>query len=223
MDVLIPIITGFTLGCVHAFDVDHIVAVTAFASKHPSPGGAAKFGMLWGIGHTVTLVSLGLLSLGLKLVIPPLVESVAELVIGILLVAIGVWVLKDVLRHKHIHIHKHVHDGIEHVHFHSHQHGAEHAHKHSMFFIGAAHGFAGTASVMVLVPIAITQSLLTAGLYLLLFGIGTIAAMGIFAYLLGKLSSTTHAERILPVFQGVAGLASIVVGSVWIGHQVFWP
>lgn len=219
MDFMVPVIAGFILGCLHAFDVDHVVAVTAFTSKHPHQRKAAVFGLLWGLGHTASLMVFGLVTLALKVVIPPLVESLAELAVGVILVGIGIWVLKDVLMEKRIHIHRHNHDGTEHAHFHSHKHGEHHSHKHSMFLIGATHGLAGTASVMVLIPITLTQSLLVAGLYLLLFGIGTITAMMLFASLLGRMSATNLVQRGLPVFQGIAGLISIGIGSLWISYQ----
>lgn len=221
MDLLLPVIAGFVLGCLHAFDVDHVVAVTALTSKHPQHRKAAAFGFLWGVGHTVALMVFGLITLALKIVIPPLVESLAELSVGLMLVGVGVWVLKDVITKKRIHIHTHSHDGIEHAHFHSHEQTHEHTHKHSMFLIGATHGLAGTASVMVLIPITLTQSLVVAGLYLLLFGVGTIAAMMLFAYVLGRFSSTALMQQALPAFQGIAGMASIAIGSVWIGNQIF--
>lgn len=221
MELIMAVLAGFTLGCLHAFDVDHIVAVTAFASKNPDARKATWLGILWGLGHTGTLLVLGLVSLLFKFVIPPTVESIAELAIGALLIAIGVWVLTDLLRHKHFHIHKHSHDGVEHIHFHSHRQNEGHSHRHSMFLVGAAHGFAGTASVLVIIPIAITQSILAAAVYLLLFGIGTIVAMAAFAFILGKLSGLATANRFVPVVQGIAGSVSVLVGIVWIGLRVF--
>ncbi len=219
MELLAPLLTGFILGCLHAFDADHIVAVTAFSSKHPDGRKAAVFGLLWGLGHTVSLLVFGLVTLSFKLLIPPMIESFAETLVGLLLILLGVWVLKDLFVKHKIHIHAHTHDGVEHVHFHSHKHDEGHAHKHSMFWIGATHGFAGTASVMVLIPITLSQTVAAAGLYLLLFGIGTIAAMTLFAFVLGKISSTAFSKRFLPAFQGIAGLISISVGTVWIGRQ----
>lgn len=221
MTYIFPIIAGFTLGFIHAFDVDHIVAVSAFASKRPQGIQAAKFGILWGLGHTATLLVLGLISLAFKFVIPPLVQSIAELAVGILLIAIGVWVLKDIFQRRHIHLHKHEHDGVEHVHFHAHNHSSEHQHKHSMFLVGATHGFAGTASILVILPIAITHSLFAASLYLALFGIGTIVAMGVFAYLIGRISHSFNSDKALTVFQSIAGSVSICVGIVWIGGRIF--
>jgi len=45
MEFLLALISGFTLGCVHAFDADHVAAVTAFTRKHPDARKAAGFGI----------------------------------------------------------------------------------------------------------------------------------------------------------------------------------
>jgi len=221
MELLLAMVGGLTLGCLHALDVDHVAAVTVFVSKHPHPRQAATLGIRWGMGHTLSVFVLGGLSLMLKFFIPPLVQSLAEVLVGILLIAIGVWVLRDSLRRRDIHLHTHAHDGVEHIHFHSHQDRPDHSHTHSMFLIGATHGFAGTASLMVIVPLTVTTSFFTAAVYLILFGIGTIAAMGTLAYFMGKLATSMKEPHILPRIQALAGLVSIVVGLLWIGHQVF--
>jgi nickel/cobalt exporter len=220
MEILLPVIAGFTLGCIHAFDADHIVAVTAFASKTRNALAAAKFGFLWGLGHTATLVLLGLLSLAFRFVIPPLVESLAEIAVGILLIAIGVWVLRGVAQRHRLHIHRHTHDGITHIHLHSHADGEDHRHSHSMFLVGATHGFAGTASVMVMIPVAITQTISVAALYLVLFGAGTMLAMSVFAFTIGQVSARIASPYTLPVLQSLSGFLSIGVGCLWIGEKI---
>ncbi|MEX1138418.1 MAG: sulfite exporter TauE/SafE family protein [Bacteroidota bacterium] len=221
MELVLALFSGLILGTLHAFDPDHIAAVTAFSSKHPEPRKAAAFGIAWGFGHSTMLILFGLAAVAFRFVIPPLIESVAEGLVGGLLVAIGIWVLADILWKKRVHIHRHTHDGVEHVHFHSHTVEEHHRHRHSMFMVGAAHGLAGTASVLVLIPLALGQSLITAAVYLLLFGLGTTIAMGSFAYLLGSLSRFAQMKRILPALQGTAGLASIGIGILWISNSLF--
>jgi len=221
MELVLALFSGLLLGTLHAFDPDHIATVTAFSSKYPEPRKAAFFGIAWGFGHSTTLLLFGVTAVAFRFVIPPLVESVAEMVVGGLLVAIGIWVLADILRKKSVHIHKHTHDGVEHVHFHSHAAENHHRHRHSMFMVGAAHGLAGTASVLVLIPLALGQSLITAAVYLVLFGLGTVIAMGLFAYLLGSLSRLAHMKRVLPLLQSMAGLASICIGLIWISNSLF--
>lgn len=220
MEILLPIVAGFTLGCIHAFDADHIVAVTAFASKTRNALAAAKFGFLWGLGHTATLVLLGLLSLTFRVMIPPLVESIAEIAVGLLLVAIGVWVLRGVAQRHRLHIHRHTHDGTTHVHLHSHAKSEDHRHSHSMFLVGATHGFAGTASVLVMIPVAMTQTVSFAALYLVLFGVGTILAMSLFAFTIGQMSARIDSARTVPIVQSLSGVLSIGVGCLWIGEKL---
>jgi high-affinity nickel permease len=221
MELALALLSGLILGTLHAFDPDHIAAVTAFASKHPEPRKAAVFGVAWGFGHSTTLILFGLAAVAFRFVIPPLIESVAEGIVGALLVGVGIWVLTGILKNKNVHIHKHTHDGAEHIHFHSHADMDHHRHRHSMFMVGAAHGLAGTASVLVLIPLALGQSLITAAFYLLLFGLGTTIAMGSFAFLLGSLTQFARMKKILPVLQGTAGLASIGIGILWISNSLF--
>jgi high-affinity nickel permease len=221
MELLLAMAAGLTLGCIHAFDVDHITAVTVFVSRNPDPKRAAVLGIHWGLGHTTTVLVLGLLSLGLKFVIPPLVQSIAEMLVGALLVAIGVWVLRGVLKRRQIHFHEHTHDGAEHFHFHSHEHQSDHQHQHSLFAVGAAHGIAGTASLMVIIPLAVTSSFMVATAYLVVFGFGTIIAMGTLAYLMGKLTVSLKTKNTLSWIQTAAGAISICVGFLWIGHEAF--
>jgi sulfite exporter TauE/SafE len=89
-----------------------------------------------------------------------------------------------------------------------------------MFLVGATHGFAGTASVMIVIPIAISQSVLSSALYLLLFGIGTMGAMALFGYLVGSVASKAGGANHLNVMQSIAGGASVVVGMVWISETL---
>ncbi|HXG38440.1 MAG TPA: sulfite exporter TauE/SafE family protein [Bacteroidota bacterium] len=220
MEILLPVVAGFTLGCIHAFDADHVVAVTAFASKTRNAFAAAKFGFLWGLGHTATLVLLGLFSLAFRFMIPPLVESIAEIAVGMLLVAIGVWVLRGVAQRHRLHIHRHTHDGTTHVHLHSHARSEDHRHRHSMFLVGATHGFAGTASVMVMIPVAMTQTVSVAALYLVLFGIGTMLAMSVFAFVVGQISARIDSPRTIPIVQVLSGTLSVAVGCLWIGEKI---
>ena len=50
---------GFLLGMRHATDPDHVVAVTTIVTQQRSLGRAARTGMLWGLGHTTTILLVG--------------------------------------------------------------------------------------------------------------------------------------------------------------------
>jgi len=56
MITLLSIIAlGFFLGMRHATDPDHVIAVTTIVSRQRSIRHAALIGILWGLGHTITI------------------------------------------------------------------------------------------------------------------------------------------------------------------------
>jgi hypothetical protein len=215
-EAMLAVLAGLTLGALHAFDTDHVVAVSVFVSRNPKPRRAALFGVRWALGHTIALLVFGLAVMTLKLVITPLMETVAEVGVGVMLVALGIWAMRYLVCRKRIHIHRHTHDGVEHMHFHSHEERTDHHHTHSMVLVGAAHGLAGTASVLVIIPMAIAGSVFAASLYILLFGIGTIIAMATCAYLLANVVVAVKRKNAIVWFQGITGVACLLVGCLWI-------
>jgi high-affinity nickel permease len=41
------LVTALMMGVVHAFDVDHLAAITTFIARRPSPGSAVAFAGDW--------------------------------------------------------------------------------------------------------------------------------------------------------------------------------
>src|SRR5688572_2551661 len=82
---------GLVLGIRHATDVDHVVAVTAIASRYKKVGPAVLVGALWGLGHTLTISIVGGVIILFNLVVPPRVGLSLEFAVGILLTVIGAW------------------------------------------------------------------------------------------------------------------------------------
>ena len=92
---------GFVVGLGHAFEPDHIAAISTQISKIKSHKvqtrnvlkstltKAAILGALWGAGHTTTLVMVGFLTYVLALSISPQIFSILEFVVGIMLVLFG--------------------------------------------------------------------------------------------------------------------------------------
>ena len=62
---------GFFLGMRHATDPDHVVAVTAIVSRERTGRAALRVGVLWGVGHTATILLVGGAIILFDLVIPP--------------------------------------------------------------------------------------------------------------------------------------------------------
>ncbi|MBI3249976.1 MAG: urease accessory protein UreH [Deltaproteobacteria bacterium] len=206
MTPLATLLLGLLLGLKHAFDSDHLIAVSTIVSRERSPWRSLWIGLFWGIGHTVTLLAVGVLVLGMKMQIPPPLESSLECAVGVMIVGLGLTTLYDWWR-KRLHAHEHAHEGSAHTHFHMHASSAAHQHPHPLhvgakpMLIGMVHGLAGSAALMLLVLTAIPSPVL--GLfYIGIFGVGSVVGMGLVSLLLGVFFSLAT-DRFHNLNQGI--------------------
>ena len=68
--LLTTLVLGFAPGIKHALDADHVVAVSTIVSQYRNPLKATLVGISWGIGHTMTLLLVGIAVIVFKLLIP---------------------------------------------------------------------------------------------------------------------------------------------------------
>lgn len=176
------ILFGLLLGCKHAIEPDHVIAVSTIASQSRIWWRAALAGVYWGIGHTLTLLVVGVTLLLLKQEIPAGWQMSLEFAVGIMLVALGANSLYA-YRRGGVHVHEHQHDGTVHRHFHTHREGELHEHRHSRRFfyiksmlIGFVHGLAGSGA-MLLLTMETVESVGQAAAYISVFGVGTVFGM----------------------------------------------
>jgi ABC-type nickel/cobalt efflux system permease component RcnA len=196
---------GFFLGMRHATDPDHVVAVTTIVSRQRSIRQAAVIGALWGLGHTITILVVGSAIILFGLVIPPRVGLTMELSVGLMLILLGILNLSGILRWISETVtplasgqHSHLHGHGDYVHSHPHAHSPEkHGHAETAtpvgwmdrtfgrlglyqvvrpLAVGIVHGLAGSATVALLVLTTIRVPV-WAVVYLLVFGVGTVAGM----------------------------------------------
>jgi sulfite exporter TauE/SafE len=197
---------GFFLGMRHATDADHVIAISTIVSRERSIRGAALIGAIWALGHTLTVAIVGGAMILFTVVIPPRLGLAMEFAVGVMLVLLGffsltglnLWIRDHIrpgtLPHGHLHTHAHG----DYAHSHSHGHGAaDHGHAENQtpqawldaklgglgvyqllrpLLVGVVHGLAGSAAVALLVLAAIADPF-WGMVYLLLFGVGTIAGM----------------------------------------------
>jgi len=172
---------GLLLGFRHAFEPDHLAAVSTLATRQGKLLDACRLGVAWAVGHSLSVgVVVGAIMLfGLQL--PRRLWPAADFLVGLLLIGLGASVLVRYVRGRW-HLHVHAHDGGPHLHLHSHAHDAAHAHAHpqgdarrSLGF-GLLHGLAGSAAILVLLVAAAPTR--TAQLtYFLAFAAGTMLGM----------------------------------------------
>ena len=199
---MIPLLSiialGFFLGMRHATDADHVVAVTTIVSRERTIRSSALIGILWGLGHTITIFIVGSLIILFGVVIPPRLGLTMELSVGLMLILLGIlnlsgmmnWIARNFAGGRG---HSHSHEGQG---GHSHSPAAENRDRDAAslgwmdrtfgriglyqvlrpLVVGVVHGLAGSAAIALLVLTTIRVPALAIA-YLLVFGIGTVAGM----------------------------------------------
>lgn len=223
---------GLLFGLKHATEADHIVAVSTIVSEQRSLLRSSLVGALWGVGHSMALIFVGIIVLALRVAIPESVANWMEFGVALMIVALGVSALLAALRRRSdVHLHQHTHDGVSHVHIHFHEPKTEHtgaatAHSHAVsrigfkpLLVGAMHGLAGSAALTLLVLTQINSTALGL-LYLAVFGVGSICGMLLMSGLIG-LPFALSARRFNGVHYGlqmIAGALSIIFG-LWYAYR----
>lgn len=178
---------GFLIGMRHALETDHVAAVAVLATRTKSIKHAIPLGIMWGVGHTLTLFAFGVTVLLLGTVVPDSLSRILEGLVGVMLVVLGGDVIRRLIRDR-IHFHGHRHSSGTN-HFHAHSHAGEKAHKDSnhahehpasmpirALFVGIMHGMAGSAA-LVLLSLQTVKSVSWGIVYIALFGLGSIFGM----------------------------------------------
>jgi sulfite exporter TauE/SafE len=208
--------TALLLGSLHAFEADHMAAVTSFAVRRPGLRQAVRFAVRWSAGHggAIVLVGAGLLLLGIHL--PASTEHVLERLVGVVMVGLGLWTLRGAGA---LHTHSHTHgDGTRHAHVHSHAMAGGHEHGHAITAVGLVHGLAGSGAAVALIPIIGFESPMQGIVYLIVFALGTVAAMAVYGLFAGAVfgrtaESSAKAARLLARGTGVL---TICIGIFWL-------
>ncbi|HVH67538.1 MAG TPA: hypothetical protein VM716_06685 [Gemmatimonadales bacterium] len=177
---------GLLLGFRHAFEPDHLAAVSTLATRQGRLLDACRLGVAWAVGHTgsVGLVVGAIILFGLHL--PDRLWPAADFLVALLLIGLGATVILRYARGRW-HLHVHSHEGASpQLHLHSHAHpagpGHEHPHTHAgsdarrSLGFGLLHGLAGSAAILVLlVAAAPTRAAQLA--YFVAFATGTMLGM----------------------------------------------
>jgi len=176
-DKLVPFVTvillGLFLGMRHSTDPDHVVAVSTIVSRQGSIRSSAAIGLLWGLGHTVTIFLVGSAIIIFGVVIPPRLGLSMEFCVALMLILLGVLNLTGFLsramkRAAPTENVPAIREGII---------GKLGLYQTIRpFAVGLVHGLAGSAAVALLV-LSTIKSPLWSTAYLLVFGFGTMAGM----------------------------------------------
>lgn len=174
--LLLTIYAGFT----HAFETDHLLAVSNIVSQRNNMRSSMQDGVFWGLGHASTIFFIGVLMIVFKAGISDQYFRYFEALVGVMLIVLAVYRLVKYFQNKTIIIHAHPQHVADEKHKHLHVHIGykhEHHHKHSLAYgVGLVHGLAGSGA-LILIAISQMKSAVDGLMYLVIFGMGCIAGM----------------------------------------------
>ncbi len=231
----LPFILGLTAALVHVLTgPDHLAAVTPLVFERNQKHWIV--GLLWGIGHLIGMLLIGLLFYFFRSFIPiEAISNRSEQLVGLILILLGLWAFYRMYNKQKQHIHPHTHDSDEqsmiHIHKHSHHH-THHEHQHvangkqqtfASLGIGIVHGFAGIAHFVLLLPVLGFDSNFESLQYIFGFGIGVVLAMMFYTFLIGmldkKVPQTHQPTAFYKNLQFWSGVLAIGVGVFWIAKN----
>ena len=212
------VLLGVLLGLRHAFEPDHLAAVSTLVADTSSARRGALLGVIWGLGHTASLIVVGTALLLAGAALPVRAAAGFELAVAAMLIVLGVRAVVRALRTGgggFVHVHSH--HGVRHAH----AGPADHVHVGRQMVawrplvVGLVHGLAGSGALTALVfaELPTAWARIT---YIALFGAGSVAGMalasGVAGATLGRVARTSRARR---GFALSTGLISIAVGVAW--------
>ena len=223
---------GFSLGLVHALDADHVMAVSALSNrKQVRFLTTISYCLKWAAGHGAILLLVGLLFFGLGFEIPENFLGLAEVSVGVLLIAIGVYCLVRIRKQK-LSLKVHQHGDVTHAHWLVQDSSASKSKSkshdtHAPTMVGMLHGLAGSAPALALVPLvskgaSSAEQLGLAIAYLVVFSLGVLLAMALFGLGLGAAQKKLEAfnTRFFQWSQYLIASASIVLGGFWLSQSI---
>jgi high-affinity nickel-transport protein len=208
---------GLLLGMRHATDPDHVIAITTILSRERRIIAAARIGVIWGIGHSLTVLGVGIAIIVFKIALPARLGLAMEFAVAIMLILLGVGAAAGLTRRlarrlfAHsagdslvVHSHSHTHSNVTHSHPHVHHapfHLDSDAHDHRV----------NTAAAASAVSFAARRPLLRSFGVGLIHGLGGSAALALLV--LGAIPQPLWATLYLVVFclGTVVGMALITV------------
>jgi ABC-type nickel/cobalt efflux system permease component RcnA len=248
-DRLVPFVTvillGLFLGMRHSTDPDHVVAVSTIVSRQSSIRGSATIGLLWGLGHTLTIFLVGSAIILFGVVIPPRLGLSMEFCVAVMLILLGILNLTGIVRWitERLTLMKTVPPAVQPpgsvvsedlVQTNQRLNGRiERFLDRTIgnlglyqtirpFAVGLVHGLAGSAAVALLV-LSTIKSPLWSTAYLLVFGLGTIVGMMLMTVAI-SIPLVYTGKRFFKInrhLTAISGVASMAFGIFLVYHIGF--
>ena len=200
--LLVAALAGLLAGLVHALSgPDHLSAVAPLVIGEPRR--RWRMGLLWGVGHSFGVWTVGLLALALRGILPVAsLSSWSERMVGAVLIGVGLWGLRRAFAARLPHSHE----------------TPSRRPGRAAVWIGSVHGLAGSSHILGLLPALALPSAGTSLGYVVGFGVGAVAAMTAFSSAFGLVAArvTGRGLRAYQALLASFSLAAVVVGGYWL-------
>lgn len=205
MLTLLGWLLGLVNGMRHALEPDHVAAISTLVAEQKSAARAARFAVLWGLGHAAVLLVVGGGLVLARQGMPPRVEQGFELCVAAMLVLLGGRAIRKAIALAR-----------EAAHGHGPGHAHDHVHASRPLLIGVVHGLAGSGAITALVLAKLPDPVVGLA-FIALYGLGATLGMAMLAGFAGLPLArlAQRSARAVPVLLGVAGAASLVLGVGW--------
>jgi nickel/cobalt exporter len=249
-DRLVPsatmVLLGLFLGMRHSTDADHVVAVSTIVSRQGSIRSSATIGLLWGLGHTLTIFLVGSAIIIFGVVIPPRIGLSMEFCVALMLILLGIlnlsgamrWLTERLTPANPARVEVQAVPAENRARSSTMPNGAAVGRTERCFektvgklgmyqtirplVVGLVHGLAGSAAVALLVLSTIKDPFWSTA-YLLVFGFGTMAGMMIMTAAISVPMVYTRKNffNINRHLAAISGLASVAFGMFLVYHIGF--
>lgn len=198
MEASFPLLFAAVVGFSHAFEADHLVAVSNIVTKRDKLLLAIKDGIYWGLGHSSMIFLIGILIIIGKVTFLQGYFGYFEAIVGLMLILLGVFRLWRYYKNKEREL------------------DVDKNHKMA-YWVGLIHGLAGSGAMVLLVMTEV-KGQFNSMIYLLIFGIGSIVGMlvaaGIFSLPFSKrFTANNHLQLLLIILSSALciGYGALVV------------
>jgi hypothetical protein len=215
MTFLIGLLFGLLQGLRHAFEPDHVVAISTMISEQRTGRMRVAYAVAWGMGHAAMLVLVGGILMFLSTELPPRVDAAFELAVSLMLIGLGLRAIRTAVREAR-------------------PPSPEVAHERPRrgwrgigpLAMGMVHGLAGSGALTALV-VARLPSPLAGLIFMLVLGAGATLGMSLLAGAADlPLSRLLRSRWGMPALLGATGTVSLSLGIAWLVpavHHVTTP
>jgi high-affinity nickel-transport protein len=192
----VAFVVSLLLGMRHATDADHVVAVTTIVNRERTAWQSSRIGVMWGLGHTLTIFIVGGAIILFKLAFTARLGLSMEFCVALMLMVLGVL---NITRYST---------------------SVVSSQQLRPFIVGAVHGMAGSAAVTLLI-LPLIDDVRWSLLYLGVFGAGTIAGMAMVTAAIAA-PAVYAGERLAGLQRGIrlaSGVVSLGFGA-YLGYRI---